>query len=428
MRGLGATGTGSPARPCRAARPSRSSRAASRRPRAAGAASAAAWAARCAAGTRSRGRRTPSLRRANIGSTQRTASSQTARFSSMPRSNGSELGDAGALADAELDAAVAHQVERGHALRDARRVVGGELDDAVAEPDVLGALAGGAEEHFRRRGVRVLLEEVVLHLPGVVVAEPVRELELRQRVLVEIALAARAPGLRKLEFDRRRRPHVTTSRAPCPRAASPVLAGPSPEKALRLAPGVKDRRADRITHKDGPWAGGGPWSQFPDRAMRALALSQKRDPKWKGGVSWTDAADLLRPPPVSARGHRHAVSLYVRFTLSFRDVEDLLAERRLDLSYGTVRRWVLKFGPAIAGRLRRGRARPTGHWHLDEVAVRIAGEQRFLWRAVDGEGEVLDVLVQRRRDEAAARRLMRKLVWGVPVSSMFHMTYCPCCQ
>ena len=122
-------------------------------------------------------------------------------------------------------------------------------------------------------------------------------------------------------------------------------------------------------------------------------------------------------PPISYARHqfppaviRHAVWLYVRFTLSFRDVEDLLAERGLDLSYGTVRRWVLKFGPAIAGRLRQGRAGPTGHWHLDEMAVRIAGEQMYLWRAVDGEGEVLDVLVQRRRDKAAARRLMRKLL------------------
>ena len=122
-------------------------------------------------------------------------------------------------------------------------------------------------------------------------------------------------------------------------------------------------------------------------------------------------------PPISCARHQfppaviqHAVWLYVRFTLSFRDVEDLLAERGLDLSYETVRRWVLKFGPAIAKRLRQGRARPTGHWHLDEMAVRIAGEQMYLWRAVDSEGEVLDVLVQRRRDKAAARRLMRKLL------------------
>ena len=127
-------------------------------------------------------------------------------------------------------------------------------------------------------------------------------------------------------------------------------------------------------------------------------------------------------PPISYARHQfppaviqHAVWLYVRFTLSFRDVEDPLAERGLDLSYETVRRWVLKFGPAVAERLRRGRARPTGHWHLDEMAVRIAGERMYLWRAVDSEGEVLDVLVQRRRDKRAARRLMRTWGWqGAP--------------
>ena len=122
-------------------------------------------------------------------------------------------------------------------------------------------------------------------------------------------------------------------------------------------------------------------------------------------------------PPVSYARHqlppdviRHSVWLYVRFTLSYRDVEDLLAECGLDVSYETVRCWVLKFGLAIAKRLRRGCARPTGHWHLDEMAVRIGGKQMHLWRAVDDEGEVLDVLFQRRRDKAAARRLMRKLL------------------
>jgi hypothetical protein len=107
---------------------------------------------------------------------------------------------------------------------------------------------------------------------------------------------------------------------------------------------------------------------------------------------------------------RHAVWLYVRFTLSYRDVEDLLAERGLDVSYETVRRWVLKFGPLFARELRRRRPRPTSQWHLDEMAVMIAGTQFWLWRAVDDEGEVLDLLVQRRRDKAAAVRLMRKLL------------------
>jgi putative transposase len=114
-----------------------------------------------------------------------------------------------------------------------------------------------------------------------------------------------------------------------------------------------------------------------------------------------------RFPPVVIQ---HAVWLYLRFTLSYRDVEDLLAERGLDISYETVRSWVLKFGPVIAWRLRRGRPRPSDRWHLDEMVVRIAGKQMYLWRAVDHEGEVLDMLVQRRRDTRAALRLMRKLL------------------
>ncbi|QRM35795.1 IS6 family transposase [Microvirga sp. VF16] len=107
---------------------------------------------------------------------------------------------------------------------------------------------------------------------------------------------------------------------------------------------------------------------------------------------------------------RHAVWLYLRFTLSYRDVEELLAERGLDLSYETVRRWVLKFGPAFACNLRRRRSRPTDIWHLDEMVVSIQGRRMFLWRAVDSEGEILDALVQPKRDKAAAMRLMRRLL------------------
>jgi putative transposase len=107
---------------------------------------------------------------------------------------------------------------------------------------------------------------------------------------------------------------------------------------------------------------------------------------------------------------RHAIWLYLRFTLSYRDVEELLAERGLDVSYETVRRWVLKFGPAFARNLRRLRPRPADTWHLDEMVVSIQGRRMYLWRAVDSEGEILDLLVQPRRDKAAALRLMRKLV------------------
>ena len=123
---------------------------------------------------------------------------------------------------------------------------------------------------------------------------------------------------------------------------------------------------------------------------------------------------------LSYRRHRfpseiiqHAIWLYLRFTLSYRDVEELLAERGLDISYETVRRWVLKFGPAIARRLRQRRPRPSDRWHLDEMVVRIAGERMYLWRAVDDEGEVLDMLVQRRRDTRAALRLT-----GAPIAAL----------
>jgi transposase-like protein len=97
-------------------------------------------------------------------------------------------------------------------------------------------------------------------------------------------------------------------------------------------------------------------------------------------------------------------------TLSYRDVEELMAEHGLDISYETARRWVLKFGPAIARRLRQRRPWPSDRWHLDEMVVRIAGERMNLRRAVDDEGEVLDMLVQRRRDSRSALRLIRKLL------------------
>lgn len=107
---------------------------------------------------------------------------------------------------------------------------------------------------------------------------------------------------------------------------------------------------------------------------------------------------------------RHSVWLYARFTLSLRDVEEVLAERGLDVSYETGRRWFLKFGTVVAATLRRCRPRPSNHWHLDEMVVVIRGRRYWLWRAVDNEGEVLDFLVQPRRDTRAARKLMKKLL------------------
>jgi len=107
---------------------------------------------------------------------------------------------------------------------------------------------------------------------------------------------------------------------------------------------------------------------------------------------------------------RHAIWLYARFTLSFRDVEEMLAERGLDVSYETIRRWFLKFGTVIAANLRRTRPTPSDHWHLDEMVIVIQGKRYWLWRAADNEGEILEFLVQRRRDAKAAKKLMKKLL------------------
>ena len=116
---------------------------------------------------------------------------------------------------------------------------------------------------------------------------------------------------------------------------------------------------------------------------------------------------IIQFPPAIIQ---HAIWLYLRFTLSYRDVEDLLAVRGIEVSYETVRRWVVKFGPAIAGNLRRLRPKPSPRWHLDEMVIRVSGKLMCLWRAVDDEGEVLEVLVQRRRDKAATRKLTHKLL------------------
>ncbi len=112
------------------------------------------------------------------------------------------------------------------------------------------------------------------------------------------------------------------------------------------------------------------------------------------------------PPDVIKR----AVWLYFRFNLSFRDVEELMAERGVDVSYETIRQWGDKFGQAYAKRIRSRSERPSPVWHLDEVYTKINGRMVYFWRAVDNEGTVLDVVVQRRRNTKAARRLLRKLL------------------
>jgi putative transposase len=106
----------------------------------------------------------------------------------------------------------------------------------------------------------------------------------------------------------------------------------------------------------------------------------------------------------------HAVWLYFRFPLSLRMVEEMLAARGIEVSHETVRQWGRKFGQAFANQIRRRLPDPGDKWHLDEVCLMIRGQKHWLWRAVDQDGVVLDVLVQKRRDKKAAKRLLRKLL------------------
>jgi putative transposase len=108
----------------------------------------------------------------------------------------------------------------------------------------------------------------------------------------------------------------------------------------------------------------------------------------------------------------HAVWLYFRFCLSYRDVEELLLARGVIVTYETIRKWCRKFGQSYANQLRRRRPQPGDKWHLDEVFLTIHGERHYLWRAVDQDGNVLDILVQRRRDKHAAKTFFRKLLKG----------------
>ena len=127
----------------------------------------------------------------------------------------------------------------------------------------------------------------------------------------------------------------------------------------------------------------------------------------------------MTSPPPSYHGYRfppeiisHAVWLYHRFGLSFRDVENLLAERGVTVTYEAIRQWCLTFGLDYARRLRRRRGRMGNTWYLDEVFVKIQGRQQYLWRAVDEDGDVIDILVQSRRNRGAATRFFRKLLKG----------------
>lgn len=129
---------------------------------------------------------------------------------------------------------------------------------------------------------------------------------------------------------------------------------------------------------------------------------------------------MTAPSAALSKGHRfpaeiigHCVWLSFRFSLSYRDVEELLAARGMVLTYETVRQWCLKFGQTYANELRRRRSRPGDKWHLDEVCLKINWQTHYLWRAVDQPGAVLDILVQSRRDKAAAKKFFRKLLKGL---------------
>ena len=109
----------------------------------------------------------------------------------------------------------------------------------------------------------------------------------------------------------------------------------------------------------------------------------------------------------------HTVWLYFRFTLSFRDIEELLAARGIFVTYEAIRQWCLKFGQAFANELRRRQPRRGDKWHLDEMVITMNGKHHYLWRAVDQDGYTLDILVQSRRNTKAAKRFFRKLLKGL---------------
>src|SRR6185437_10803893 len=138
------------------------------------------------------------------------------------------------------------------------------------------------------------------------------------------------------------------------------------------------------------------------------------------GVILPAEAARMTPQPSSYHRHRfpaeiisHAVWLYHVFSLSLRDVELILAERGIVVTHESIRNWCRKFGAEFAKRLRRRRPRPGDTWHLDEVFTRIRGVLHYLWRAVDQHGVVLDILVQEKRDGAAAKRFFRRLLTGL---------------
>ena len=150
------------------------------------------------------------------------------------------------------------------------------------------------------------------------------------------------------------------------------------------------------------------------RHRRGIVKLRPYHREWqKGGMN--DTRSTLRYPgfrfPAEIIGH--AVWLYHRFTLSFRDIEDLLAERGIIVTHETIRQWCLRFGQEYANSIRRRRPQPGDKWHLDEVFIKVCGETHYLWRAVDQDGNVLDILVQSQRNAKAATRFFKKLLKGL---------------
>src|SRR5215813_8289535 len=136
-------------------------------------------------------------------------------------------------------------------------------------------------------------------------------------------------------------------------------------------------------------------------------------------IAWQSCGMDTPPATIKYKNHRfpieiisHAVWLYFRFCLSFRDVPEILLERGVSVTYEAIRKWCRKFGQPYANQLRRRCPRPGDKWHLDEVFITINKVRHYLWRAVDQDGVVLDILVQRRRNKQAAKKFFRKLLKG----------------
>ncbi len=171
-------------------------------------------------------------------------------------------------------------------------------------------------------------------------------------------------------------------------------------QAVDLSIGTYD--VNKLANKSSRMLAEGGCQTYATSSLRRLTLSAFGDTPM-ARISYK----RHRFPPTVIQ---HAVWLYFRFTLSLRDVEEMMAHRGVDVSYETVHAWTVKFGPKIAANLRRRKQPPSPRWHLDELVSTIGGERVWIWRAVDDDGEVIDMIVQKRRDTGAALRLLRRLL------------------